>query len=351
MEIRVLDENFIINEVVDTFESCLWIERFFEHGEFEIYTSPTEKLLTALQNGYYLQNDESGKTMIIDTKRIVTNVTDGDKLIVTGKTLESILQRRVIWGQKTIQGSLQDGIETLLDENVINPTNTDRQISNFIFNPASDSEITSLTIEAQYFGDNLYDVIVDLCETNSIGFSVTLIDGDFVFRLETGTDRSSEQLDTPQVTFSPEFDNLLSSEYTESERDHKNTVMVAGEGDISDKEIVSVTDGGTGLGRIEGYSNSSGVSRLVDGTEIPLADYQEQLKQKGKEYLNKHETTKEFDSEVDTNTSFKYNVDFYMGDVLEVSNEYGISEKVRVTEFLISQSKKGVEAYPVFSKI
>jgi hypothetical protein len=36
MEVYILDSLLRRTEVVDQFESCIWTERFSEHGEFEI---------------------------------------------------------------------------------------------------------------------------------------------------------------------------------------------------------------------------------------------------------------------------------------------------------------------------
>lgn len=40
--------------------------------------------------------------------------------------------------------------------------------------------------------------------------------------------------------------------------------------------------------------------------------------------------------------------DFFLGDMVQIVNEYGIEGKARVTEFIRSQSKEGLDSYPTF---
>ena len=91
----------------------------------------------------------------------------------------------------------------MLNENVISPSDSNRKISNFIFKESTDSAITKLKLEAQYTGDNLYDVIQKICEEQGIGFKITLNDKkQFVFELYAGFDRSYDQTENPYVIFS-----------------------------------------------------------------------------------------------------------------------------------------------------
>ena len=47
----------------------------------------------------------------------------------------------------------------LLDENIINPSDTSRKVEGLIFEASTDPAITGLTVDAQFTGDNLYDAI------------------------------------------------------------------------------------------------------------------------------------------------------------------------------------------------
>ena len=121
----------------------------------------------------------------------------------------------------------------MLNENVISPSDSNRKISNFIFKESTDSAITKLKLEAQYTGDNLYDVIQKICEEQGIGFKITLNDKkQFVFELYAGFDRSYDQTENPYVIFSPKFENIINSNYIESKASLKTVTLVGGEGEV-----------------------------------------------------------------------------------------------------------------------
>ncbi len=157
-----------------------------------------------------------------------------------------------------------------------------------------------------------------------IGFRV-LPDGSggFVFELYVGEDRSYAQSNHPWVIFSPNFENILSSNYLESSKNLRTVSLVGGEGEGAERVLSEATDddgGGTGLSRREMFTDAAGVSKLlessyvddegntVEATYMTDAEYDEQLKQKGKEELAKSENsvTKSFEGEIDGSRQFVY---------------------------------------------
>lgn len=260
MDLTVLNQNLVEFSILDTYNSLIWTDRYNEAGDFEIYTAMTSDILDVIKQGYYLRRNDSEHIMIIEKLLINSNVEDGNMLTVTGRSIESLLDRRIVWGQKTISGNLQEGIKTLLNENVISPSNTNRKIPNFIFEASTDPAITGLTIDAQYTGDNLYDVIQSICSEREIGFKVTLNDSkQFVFKLYAGVDRSYEQTENTYVVFSPKFDNLVSSNYMESKSALKNVTLVGGEGEGTARRYTAVGNV-AGLDRRELFTDARDIS-------------------------------------------------------------------------------------------
>ena len=195
MEVLVLNTEFESVAIVDTFESLIWTDRYYEAGDFEIYTAATKEMLQILQPDYYLWCKESEHMMIIEGIEIKSDFENGNKLIVTGRSLESILDRRIIWGQTNIDDTLQNGIKTLLDFNIISPTDSNRAITNFIFEDSSDINIQSMFLQTQYNGENLYESIVNICKSNGVGFKITLDENNrFIFKLYYGVDRTYNQI-------------------------------------------------------------------------------------------------------------------------------------------------------------
>lgn len=350
MEVLVLNTKFVAVSVIDTFESLIWTDRYYEAGDFEIYTAATTEMIRVLKPDYYLWTKDSEHVMIIEGIEIKSDFENGNKLIVTGRSLESILDRRIIWGQTNIDTTLQNGIKTLLNLNVINPTDVNRKIPNFIFSQSSNIEINSMFLQTQYNGENLYDAIVDICKSNGVGFKITLDDSNrFVFELYYGIDRTYNQIEYPSIIFSNDFDNLVNSDYLTSKKDFKTISMIGGEGEGDERITASVSISGTynNLNRREIFTDASHVSKKSDDRELTDEEYNAQLKQKGLEDLADKIITESFEGEIN-NALFNYDEDYYMGDIVEVSNEYGNVSQPRVIEFIRSQSNNELKNYPTF---
>lgn len=352
MDIWVLDENLEAVDIVETFNSFIWTDRYNEYGDFELRISIDDPAVKALRIDRYLQNRDSDHLMIIDTLEVDTNAEDGRYLVVSGKSLESILERRIVWGLAVLDGNLQNGIKTLLNSNVISPSNADRKISNFVFEETSDPIITELTIKAQYTGDNLYDIIRTICEEQSIGFKVTLNNSkQFVFKMYSGKDRSYSQSENPYVVFSPKFDNLLSGNYIESKAAWKNVTLVGGEGEGPDRRYTAVGNV-SGLKRREIFTDARDISSTTeDGETISSDEYISLLRQRGKEKLSENIDIMSFEGEAEMTQMFQYGVDFFNGDVVQLEDEYGHEVRARITEIVTSESESGFYRYPTFVTI
>lgn len=357
MDLYILDPNFNAIAVLDYYESLIWTERYYREGDFEIYTTARKDIIETLKEDNYIWTKDSEDTMIIEQVQLSSDVENGDDFIVTGRSLVSILHRRIIWTQTVLSGNFQDEIERLLNENVINPTIPERKIPNFIFQKSTDERITSLTLEStQCFGEDLYEVISTLCEMKEVGFKVVLSDAnEFIFSLYVGEDRSYDQFKNPYVIFSSNFDNIINSNYLESKKTLKTVTLVAGEGEGSERKTIVVPSDAekakTGLNRREMFSDAGDISSSVDGETISDSEYNAQLTQRGEEELSKNIITKSFEGEVDTTELFQYGVDFYKGDIVQIANEYGIEGKSRIIEIVRSHDDSGINILPTFAAI
>lgn len=353
MELLIMDENFAGVSTLDIFESLIWTDRYYACGDFEIYMPCSEKMLSTLKQDMYLYLRESEHIMIIEDIQIDTDVEDGAHLTVTGRSLESILDRRVIWNLTTLSGGLQAGIKQLLNENAISPSDPARQIPNLIFEDSTDTKITNLALNAQYYGENLYDVICEVCESNEIGFKITLNDSNqMVFSLYAGTDRSYEQTENPYVIFSPGFDNLLNSNYISSKKTLKTVTMITGEGEGSDKKkaVAECSNGaGSGLNRREMHTDASGISQTDGENTISDEAYTALLQRQGIDELAQNTRTESFEGEVSSGRTYTYGTDYFMGDIVQNVNEFNIEATSRVTEYIMSQDESGIERYPTFT--
>lgn len=378
MEALILDENYDTVAILDTFQSFIWVDRYRSYGDFEVYLPAGHPLREYFKMGYYLMLNGSDRMMIIETIEIDTDVEDGDKLTVTGRSLESILDRRIIWGRKTLSGNLQLGIKELLDENAINPENTNRKIPRLTFRASTDSRITILAVDVQLEGENLYEVICTLCEDNGIGFRV-LPDFDnmgLIFELYVGENHTYSQDNLPWIVFSPKYENLMSTNYIESNVDYRNVALVSGADDkaISNDQIDQIFDGEmvddtgktwaisgnkevSGLKRRELYVNATGTYREYhdpdtdEVIQITDEEYEQQLISKGDEALSGKKETASFYGEAVQTAQFQFGEDFFLGDLVQIDNGYGKELEVTITEVTFSCDESGEIVTPTFTAL
>ena len=347
MDLYVLDTNFSLVCIIDAYESLIWAERYNECSDFELTIPIKDAPLEFLRPGNYLVKSDSKKTMIIEDVPIEDTEDQGDRLIITGRSLESILNRRIIWAQKIISTNVEAGIFSILNENIISPTITARKINDVILQASGDSAITSISFQSQYAGEEVYKTVEDTCKTYDLGFKMERnTSNQMVFQLYRGVDRSFAQTDRPPVIFSPAFDNLIKSKYIESNKTYKNVGLVAGEGEGTARKTTTVGDTAlSGLDRRELFIEANISS---NNNAIVLATYLTQLKARGNEVLAEHSPIYTFEGEAEPNGIFKYGTDYFVGDIVQMVNEYGIKVRVRITEIVFSHSAEGTSLVPTF---
>lgn len=352
MNIYVLDESFEIVGIIDKYISCIWTTRYFTYGDFELYVSADEELLDLLQTNRYLVRendiDEAGyhNVMIVRNREITTDAENGDHLIVTGYSLKSIINRRIIPNQTVLSGEVVGCIQQLINENIINPDINARKVNNFIL--GNNAIINTYSMKQQITGKNLGETITDICTTYGYGYEVYINNGNFVFKIYEGTDRSYDQVVNPYVVISSQFDNLLSSDYQVNTDNFANVAVVAGEGEGTARKKVTVGDA-EGLDRYEVWVDSRNTS-TNDG-EISDEEYTELLIQEGEEKLSGLQPTTSFSGEIDSTINYVFNQDYFLGDIVQVENDYGIRAKTRIIEIIESEDDTGSSIIPTFSEM
>lgn len=467
MELNILDRSYTLLAVIDQFESLAWSVRYNEPGEFELKaivdvdSNGLSELLGYLSKQNYCSIKESDRIMIIESVNYVSDYETGDTVTAKGRSLESILDRRVIAYKMVLDGSLQDEIMRLLNTTVIEPEDENRQIKGFRMKKSEDPAITKLTVKLEVLGETVLDIIVGLCQAHNLGFRV-LPDYEtsgFIFELYKGVDRSYNQESLPPVVFSPKYENLINSNYVDSDENLKNFVYVIHEDrevkievypgqdnetpsdppkDLNRRELyisssvsipepesygpdtsgVDYSDGENGtweweydveayeaarearriraenrvkeaggeanmswpppgregqsyvdweVGKIDqrdykkewfvpggGYSSavsSAGASQTAaynNAAGNVNADAAEKMKEEGQEALIEHQVSRSFDGEVVNYFQFVAEVDYQLGDVVQIINNLFVNIPTRLVELTFMEDSSGLSVVPSF---
>lgn len=273
MEVIFMDKSFSTTKIIDAYTSCIWNVEYIGYGDFELYFPMDYTSLTGIEIEGYASIRESDRYMIIESIDVKTSFQEGDYLTISGRSLESILTRRIIREKMILTGSLQNCIMRILYANASITTNENRSLDGLSFKMSDDPAITCLTLDFELEpGDNVYDAIYTICEAFRLGFRILpLDDGQMQFELYSGLDRTYGQDTNPWVVFSPKFENLNDSEMIIDMSSLKNVCIcdatikkqvVDSDGNVSEEEeIVSVEVGSDikGLTRREMYLSLNNV--------------------------------------------------------------------------------------------
>ncbi len=111
--------------------------------------------------------------------------------------------------------------------------------------------------------------------------------------------------------------------------------------------------GSTISARSAGLEGVSGLDRRVipldlTNEAVPLTP---DLSNRGLVEIYKFNPTALFDGEIGEQIAAGYNSDYFLGDIIRLDGDYGLTENVRVVEFIRVSDSSGLKAYPAFEVI
>jgi hypothetical protein len=358
MEVYILDDQLRRIAVIDRFESMIWTERYAAYGDFQLVIHSTLESRGLLVMDTWISITSSTRVMMIEN---VVNKDDSEGhslLTITGRSIEAIFLARA--NRKTIDPASPASALIMTGT----PGNIVRDLfTNFCGNntgvPADNIPFYTLgtlygvdtiaepdivyTIE---FGkEQLYDSMKSVLDTFNLGFR--LYKGPdttkIYFNVYTGSDRTSTQTSLPAVIFSPDLENLTNISELTAKENFKNIAYVFG---LNGSRIV--------------YSESAssttvGFNRrvlVVDAQDIDLpigTALDNALQQKGLEELAKNKSLYALDGELPTNSKYKYEVHYFLGDLIEMRSDDGLTNNMRVTEQIFVDDAEGERSYPTLA--
>ena len=410
MQIYVLNTSYDIIGMIDEYESALWIKKHNDTGEAELYLPAEDEYILTLQKDFYLYRFDDDMLCQIKGVEIQTDVEDGDYLLITATDIGNRLGGRIVRGQLTASGvtnplvysgTVANFIKKLLVDNVINPPQAVRKISNFVIDESNFASFTE-KIETSVVAEDLLQLIKSTCKAYNYGFRVSLDINTkkLVFRLYKGKNKATTQ-SNEYVEFSPAFANILSSDFKVDNSNYKNVAYVGYKNIAGEFAMLSIFNGSnepTGENRKEIYIDGTGTSRTItyeqliqlfptakrspasggtkgyyyitiDNKEQQVATFEVStsnnvseekltvtdytylllIRMLGYNALAENVETQEFGGAVDTIDTYEYKKDYDLGDVVKVINKYGIEAEAQITEIIESDDNEdGYQVEPKF---
>lgn len=232
MDLRILDAQFDNAQPVSGYLSRIWNTKYSEHGDFQITTGATTQLARYLRSGAYIVDWDSGVGMFIESENTKVGQENAPESEFKGRSFESVLDRRIVWGAKTVEGNIQDIIRVLITESIISPVDPDRRIDRFAFRECSDltGSDYNLTQPLELDGDNLYEVVKTLCAKFEVGFRILLTaqpNGFPVLTFELYRGRMRDGTEGEIVEFSIANNNLKDTSYNRDMQNYKSVALVS----------------------------------------------------------------------------------------------------------------------------
>lgn len=347
MDFNVHDSDGVLIGIVENPTSAIWTRRYQQPGDFELYFPAEPDALALITDDCYITREDALEVMIVERVALVTDEENGNYIRVSGRGAESILDRRIVLEQTTLSGRMDAAVLRLITENAIAPKDPARELPITMNAP----DLLPDRISAQYTGTNLLEAVEEICRAYGVGFRAVVDNYSQLtprFELFVGTDRSEGQAVTSPVIFSPEYENLLSSNYVLDTTKYKNVAIVAGEGEGKARKRATYGSA-AGMRRRELYVDARDMS--TNEGEISAADYTAQMLARGAEKIAEHGIVEAFDGEIDTTNTFSLDVDYTCGDIVTVANEYGIRKDVRIMAIMESWDDSGHAAVPIFENV
>ena len=356
MEVYILDSLLRRERVIDRFESLIWTERFAAFGDCELTIRSTLESRSLLKPGVQLAMNESYRVMTVETVEDGTDDEGKTILKVKGNSLEAVLTDRVakpamagtatwditdvpaavarkIFHDICVTGVLDplDKIPFIVESSALMPPSN-------ILEPV-DPIIVKLPMQT------VYDAIKDICDVWTLGFRIlrNFDQSQLYWDIYSGSDRTSGQTTRTPVIFAPELDNLKNTTELSSIESSKNVAYVFAPNGFQVVYPQDVPPDTAGFDRRVLYVDANDIT-LAAGAALDAA-----LLQRGKEELAKNRAFQAFDGEITQNSQYKYQRDYYLGDLVEMRNVDGVINQMRVTEQIFVSDKEGERSYPTLA--
>jgi len=371
VNLYTLDRNFNRMDVIDSFYSAIWTEKYLGDSDIELVVPATTEMIELLPEGIFVGSDSSDEVMILEALSI-----EEGKLKAVGNSLLVWLNNRfvrysptqdarsyqlnppmtpgvVVW--EIVRNSchrdsvhLQPGATTM---GISHPEQLAIQELDLL---DADNSGEAVTFIVEY--QPVYDCIHQIASDYNVGLQLLLGTNPVLgFRSYKGVDRTTGQTEVPPVRFSPQMDSLTNISEVRSIAALKTKVWAftgsdmgtlnsqpPGEAHLTGEQYV-----GFDLRAMEVTASDIQAGDIgTDATKLAAA-----LNLAAKSGLASSPYQKLVDGEIVPTAQFQYGRDYHLGDIIEIQGHSKIVGTARVTEYIRSQDETGEKAFPTVTML
>lgn len=355
MEIYTLDPLFRREKVVDKFESLIWTERWQGIGEFELILPQSFQTRDYFKANTWLALNETYRCMGVETLEDYIDDEGRQLTKVTGRSIEKVLDDRVAFNVKSdltahptwditlapMAAALKVFNDICRDGTVDTHDVIPYLAATSIF-PADTLAVVTDLITFNLEPQSVREAVQGIAELYDFGYRLVrnLDTSQLVFNVYAGSDRTSGQVVYPPVIFSAELDNFSQPHQLDSVNGSKNIAYVYSPVGFT-QVVPDDVDPNT-----EGFERQILVVKADDITDPTPAVATALMRQRGLQELSKYRNFGLFDGEVTQYSQYKYDRDYYLGDLIETRNSSGFANYMRVSEQIFVSDSEGDRSYP-----
>ena len=337
--------------LLNQFTAMTWTSRTTTFGGFELWCPmlPENSELLKPDNLLWIGGDELG---VIETIQKSTDEQGGTTLQVSGRFIESWLERRIIWGQYSGTEVVSNHLRNLVTMNAISPSDPKRKIPHLTLAVDQSPLGPSVSFSDSY--SNLWTTALELANANSLFLRVKadVPKGELRFTILKGTNRSVEQSILPAVVLSTDLSDILTDSYTLDATTWCNMSLVAGAGEGVQRKTSEINGSLSGLSRRELFVDARDLQDYEEvvtpegTTRVPIATsvYDGMLQERGKSKLGEVPLVESFDASIRMYgpRAYEYGVDYFLGDRITMQDpNLGIQVSTEISEVQQSWDENG----------
>lgn len=357
MDFYILDDLYRREEVIDNFVSLIWAERYNDVGDFELVVHNTLRMRNLLVENTQVTVTGSRRFAIIQTITKKDGADGARYLTVKGSMAEAILVDRPARPSRSnstvaptwaITGLPADIAYTvfhkIMVEGVLSVDDKLPQFAEGSAYAAGNIALPAESLTLEIPPDSVLNAVKQICDMYNLGFRFSFnpysVAPNIYFDIYVGSNRTAGQTTLDPVIFSQNLNNLEDVSELNSVEGYKNVAHVVSPNGVRDVLGVLPDSIRSGWDRHVLYVDASDIT-LAAGPDLDAA-----LDQRGLEELAKYRSTSAMDGQLPETSDYVYEVHYFLGDLVEMRNEDGVANIMRVTEHIRVEDEQGYRAYP-----
>lgn len=345
-------------EAITGYLSAMWVERYQDCGEFEIKATLSSGLKEFLPLDTFISRPCTFEVMMVENHEIIDDNNLDPILIITGRSMPCILDRRVagiyqVRNGVNIQPAPYYVYSNYRSAQTVYMINEHINFSNDV-NDRYDNVIATTSITGESVVNtrsirigSLLEAVKSICITDDQGFRTLRRSPFFItggsatvtnFNIYKGVDKSAT------VIFSYERGDIDRAHYLWTNKNYATTMIIEGGRFVTYVEDSTKTK----MNRRIGFMDASDIEgRYPNPPSVgDISWINGDMQVRGFEELANRKQLSMAQADISPFTNYIYRRDYNMGDLVMLDGNFGAIQKMRVIEYVEIEDENGNSAHP-----